>query len=98
MDYYGGAAVAEERVGAVAQSYVVVLEFCIGLTIRVDDEVLHVASVVAFGILQAVLLAIGIEMRAGRLEVGGIALGVLVEVDGVLAGREIVQVKLKGNT
>ena len=34
-------------------------------------------------------------MRAGGFEVGGIALGVLMKVDGVLAGRKIVKVKLE---
>jgi hypothetical protein len=49
----------------------------------------------AFGVLQAVLLGVGIEMRARGFEVGSIALGVLMEVDGVLTGRKIVKVKLE---
>ena len=52
----------------------------------------------AFGILQAVLLGFGIEMRAGRFEVGGIALGVLMKVDGVLAGRKIMKAELYADT
>jgi hypothetical protein len=51
--------------------------------------------VVAFGILQPVLLALGIKVRAGRLEIGGIALGVLMDVDAVLAGWKIVQAELE---
>ena len=93
-----GAAVAEERVGVVAESYVFVLQFAIGFAFGVDGEVRHVAGVVAFGILQAVLFAVGIEMRAGGFEVGGIALGILMEVDGVLAGRKTVKMKLEADT
>ena len=95
MDDDGSAAVAEERVGAIAESYVFVLEFRVGFAFGIDGEVLHVAGVMAFGVLQAVLLGVGIEMRARGFEVGSIALGVLMEVDGVLTGRKIVKVKLE---
>ena len=61
----------------------------------VDGEVQHVAGVMAFGILESVLLAVGVEVRARGFEVGGIALGVLVEVDAVFAGREIVELELE---
>ena len=93
-----GAAVAEERVGAVAESYVFVIEFRGSFAFGVDGEVQHVAGVMAFGILQAVLLGVGIEMRAGGFEVGGIALGILMKVDSVLAGWEAVQAKLESDT
>jgi len=92
-----GAAVAEEGMRAVAESYVFVLQGRVGFAFHVDGEVQHVAGVVAFGIIESVLLAIGIEMRAGGFEVGRIALRVLVEVDGVLAGRQVVKMKLEGN-
>jgi hypothetical protein len=49
----------------------------------------------AFGILEAVLLALGIEVRAGGFEVGRIALRILMKVDGVLAGRQVVKMKLE---
>ncbi len=97
VDDDGGAAVAEEGVGAVAEGYVVILESGVGFAFHVDDEVLHVAGVVAFGIVEAMLFAVGIEMGAGGFEIGRIAFGVLVEVDGVLAGRKIVQVKLEAD-
>src|SRR5580658_1851734 len=44
-----GAAVAEQRVGAIAEGYVVVLELQIGFAVRVDREILHVTGVMAFG-------------------------------------------------
>lgn len=98
VDYDGGAAVAEERVGAVGQGYVVVLQLGVGDASIVDVEVFHVASVMTFGILEAVLLAIGIEVRAGGFEVRAVAFGILVKVDSVLAGREIVKIKLEGDS
>ncbi len=82
---------------AVAEGYVFVLDGRIGFAFHVNDEVLHVTGVVAFRIVESVLLAIRIEMRAGGFEVWRIALGTLMEVDGVLAGRQIVEMKLEGN-
>jgi hypothetical protein len=52
---------------------------------------------VAFGILETVLLALGIEVPAGRLEVGAFAFGNLMEVNGMDSGREIVEFDLEGN-
>jgi len=98
VDYDRSAAIAEERVGAVAERHIFILQFRIGLAFGVDGEVQHVAGMMALGVLQAVLLAVGIEMRAGRLEVGGVAFGVLMEVNGVFAGGKIVQAKLQAYT
>src|SRR5271170_4182560 len=92
------AAVAEERVRAVAQGYVGVLEGSIGFAVGADGQVQHVAGVMAFGVLQSVLLAVGIEVRACGFKIGSIALGVLVDVDAVLAGREVVKSKLEADT
>jgi hypothetical protein len=92
------AAVAEKRVSAFAESYVFVFHFQIGFAFGVYGEVVHVAGVMAFGILQAVLLGFGIEMRASRFEVGNIALGVLMKVDGVLARRKIMKAQLESDT
>ena len=65
VDDDGGAAVAEERVGAFAEGYVFVLQGYIGLAVRIGSEVAHVAGVVAFRIFEAVLPGFGIEMRTG---------------------------------
>ena len=85
-----GAAVAEQRVLAV-EGHVQVLNGCTGAAFCVDDEVLHIASVVAFRIIESVLLAFRIEMGTGRFKIRGIALGVLMKVDSVFAGRQIVK-------
>jgi hypothetical protein len=88
-------AVAEQGVGTVRKGYVVVLKSeSVSFALSIDGEVLHIASVVAVGIIETVFLAIRIEMSTGRLEIGAFALGHLMEVEGMLSGREIVKVKL----
>jgi hypothetical protein len=96
VDDDAGAAVAEQgmAIGAfVGDVFVHEAEF--GLAFGVDGEVVHVAGVMAFGILQSVLFGVGIEVRAGGFEVGGFALGILVNVNGVFAGRKIMEVELE---
>ena len=70
-----------------AERDVFILRFEMRFSIRADREIGIVAVVVAFGILQSMLLAIGIEMGSRGLEVRGIALRVLMKVDGMYAGR-----------
>jgi hypothetical protein len=95
VDYDRGAAVAEEGMGAVAKSHVVILQLGMRDTFVVHVEIFHVAGMVAFGILQAVFLPFRIEVGAGRLEIGAVALGILMKVDGMLAERKIVKVELE---
>src|SRR5882757_3327709 len=52
-------------------------------------EVLHVARMMAFLVLESMLLIGGIEVRPGALEVGRLAAGSLVDVKGVLSGRQV---------
>ena len=49
----------------------------------------------AFGILEAVFLALGIEVATRRLEVRPFTFGNLMEVNGMLSGRQIVEFELK---
>lgn len=98
MDDDGGAAVAEQRVRTFAKSYVFVFKAGVRLSFHIDSEVQHVAGVVAFGILQAVFLVLGIEMWPRRLEVRRIALGILMEVNRMLAGRQIMKIQFEANT
>jgi len=76
------AAVAEQRVGAFAESYVFVLHGGIGIAF---------ASTVKFrisrqwwpsGLSNPCFFAVRIEMRAGGFKVGAIALRVLMKMDG----------------
>lgn len=66
----------------------------VGLAVGVHGEVPHVAGVVAFGIFEAMFLVSGIEVSAGRFEIGAIALANSVEMDGVLPRRQVVEMKL----
>jgi hypothetical protein len=91
------ASVAEERVGVGAESYVFVLDLRIGFALGIDGEVFHVAGVMTFGIIEAMLLAFGIEMRTGGFEIRRIAFWILVEVNGVLAGGKAVKMQLEGD-
>ena len=59
----------------------------LSLALSVHGQVLQVARVVPLRVLPAVLLAFGIEVAAGRLEIGAFAFGRLMKVNGMLAGR-----------
>jgi hypothetical protein len=54
--------------------------------------------VVAVWAIETVFLAFGIEVSARGFEVGTFALGHLMEVDGVLSGRKVVQLEFEGDT
>src|SRR5690242_18371280 len=63
-------------------------------TFGVDPEIGNVAGMGTFGVLQAVVLAGGIEMASGRLEVWALALGRLMDMNGMFAGCKIVEIEL----
>ena len=100
MNDDGRSTIAEERmaIARVSQIDVSVSEFHAGFAVFVDGEVHHIASMMAFGILQAVLFSIGIEVRSRGLEVGTIALGVLMEVDAMRARWQIVQFYIENHS
>ena len=52
----------------------------------------------AFRIFQSVLFVLGIEVPAGRLEIGSITLRRLVHVNGVLTRRQILQIEVQRHT
>jgi hypothetical protein len=98
VDHDGRAAVAEERMRPFTQGHVVILESdSVGFALGVDGEVFHVARVVPLRIVESVLLGLRVEVRARGFEIGRIALGVLMEVDGVLAGRQAIQMQFEFN-
>src|SRR5438477_2951144 len=76
---------------AVFESDIVVFEMGGRFSIGANGEVLHIAGVVAFGIIETMLLVLGIEVSTGRFKIRPFALGNLMEVDGVLSGREVVK-------
>ena len=57
----------------------------------VHGEVRHIPGMMSFRVLKPVLLPIRIEMRARRFEVWRIALGILMNMNRVLAGRKALQ-------
>lgn len=87
------ATVAEQRMAAAADRDVLIFHLEVGFAVRVDGEVRVIAGVMAFGILQAVFLSIGIEMWASRFEIGRVTLRVLMKVDGMYARRQVFEVQ-----
>ena len=63
-----------------------------GCAVWVDGKVGIIPGVVAFRILQSMLLVFGVEMASRGLEVWGVALRVLMKMDGVYAGRKVLDV------
>ena len=61
------------------------------VALRIDCDVSHVAGVMAFGIIESVLLAVGIEVRACGFEVRAIAFRILMKVNPVFTGRQTMQ-------
>ena len=58
-----------------------------------DREVSMIAGMMAFRIVEAMLLAIGIEVRSGGFEVGRSASCSLMKVNRVFARREIFEIQ-----
>jgi hypothetical protein len=98
VDDDGGTSIGEDVVrGRGVEGEVVDLEGGLAGVAFTDRDVLgKIAGVVAHGILKAVLLVLGIEVRTGGLEVGRIAEGFGVDVDAMLANGEVFEVELDG--
>ena len=65
----------------------------LGHAVGRDCEIVHVAGVWSLRVLQPMLLAIGIEMRARGFECRGIALRHLMDVEGMLARGQILEIE-----
>jgi len=89
--------VGKQRVGlrTIAEDNRVVLDGGLRGAVGLDRKVRHVAGMVAIRILQPMLLIRGVEVTSGRFEVGQIALGCLMEVDGVFPGGQVPDVELQ---
>ena len=92
------APIAEKRVSVVAEVNVLVGEADFGFSVGANGEVGHVAGMVTIGIVEAVLFAVRIKMRTCGFKVRPFALRVLMEMDSVLARREIFEVELQADT
>ncbi len=92
MDDERGASIAEQGMAVAAERDVRVLPLEMRFAFGVDGKVWTVASVMALRILQSMLLTVRIEMRPRGLEVRGVALRVLVKVDGMFTRRQILDI------
>lgn len=93
VDDQGGTATGEDGVIAIAHVHTRIGDGRLRLALRIDFEVRHVASVWPVGIIEAVMLLVGIEMRASAGE-RRFALGVLMDVQGVFARGQVHQIQL----
>ena len=87
-------AFAEKGMRAVLQCDVAILKMdLLGRAIGAHGEVFHITGMVALGILESVLLSFWVEMSTRGFKVGAFALRNLMEMDGVLAGGQAMQIK-----
>ena len=98
MDNQCRSPIAENGVAVLFPIHISVGYLRFRLAVSAHGEVLHVAGMMAFWILKPVLLAVRIEMGAGRFEIRGITPCILVDVDGMLSRRQIMQVELDHHT
>ena len=98
MHHDGGASVGDDAVGRRGiEREVVDFEGDLADVAFADGDVgWEVAGVVAQGVEGAVLLVLRIEVAARSFEVGGVAEGLGVDVDGVVADGQVFEVKLDG--
>ena len=94
MNHQRRSAIAEYGMGVAPGVYVLVRNAGFGRPVGLDGEILHVARVMSFRILEAMLLPIRIEVSPGGFEIGTLTLCVLMDMHGVLAGRKILQVQV----
>ena len=79
------AALVEERVRTVAHRHLFVDDLGCTRPIRPYLNIFHVSGVRPIRVFESVLLVVGIEVRARRLEVGAFALAHVVNVERVLS-------------
>jgi len=94
MNHQGRSAIAEHGVIVAPGIHVLVLNRGLRCPVSLDGEVRHVACVMSFWTLEAMLLPIRIEVSAGRLKIGSLTLCVLMNMHGVLAGRKILYIQV----
>ena len=94
MDHQCGSTIAENGILRCPKRQVRVSNnHVLGFAIVIDDEIRYVSRVWTLRVIKAMLLAFRIEMRAGGFEVRGIAPGILVNMQGMLTGRQIVNIQ-----
>lgn len=89
----GSASIAEERMAVAAEIHVLIEQIDRCFALGVDREIVHVAGMMPVGILQPMLLAVGIKVRPGRFEVWPLALGDRMKMNCMLPGRHVIERK-----
>src|SRR5215813_3957278 len=94
MNYEGCSTIAENRVTVTSQIGVRISHCGSCGSICLHRKVRHVTRVRPFGVVESVLLSLWIEMTSSRFEVGRFTLRGLMNVNRVLARRQILQIQL----
>jgi hypothetical protein len=74
VDDQRGSSIAENGVAVISEIHISVDDARLHFTVRVHGDVLHVAGMMAFRILESVLFVVGVEVRAGGFEIGWVGL------------------------
>jgi hypothetical protein len=93
VDDQSRAPVAIERMAVGAEINVFIIHRQMEFAVRFDRDVRIVAGMVAFRILQAMFLSIGIKVWTSGPEVGGFAFCVLMKMNGMFARRQILEIE-----
>ncbi len=93
VNHNRGAAISEQGVAVVAHIHGLVYERLLGGDTFCNGEIRHVPSVRALWVPQSMFLVVRIEVRACGLEVRHVAFWILMNMDGVLAGGEIIEIQ-----
>lgn len=93
-----GASIGEDAIGSAGgHGEIVNLETCLAGVVFADGDVLRqIAIVVACGIHRAVFLVCRIEVAACSFEIWSVADRVLMDMNGVLAERQVFEIELDG--
>jgi len=87
MNHERGPSVRKQGMIAGAQIHTLICQFRLRCAIGLNSKVRHVTRMRSLGIIEAMVLLVGIEVRTGRRECRPLALGYLMKVCGMLAGR-----------
>src|SRR5919204_3411580 len=98
VDHQRSSFIGEKRIRTFAQRDTRITHRCLRSSVLKNSEVGHVAGVRTLRVLQAVLFVTGIEVWARRSERRRIAYRVLMDVDGVAPGRQVLPIEFDRNS
>ena len=65
----------------------------LGRAVCLDRKILQITCVMPLWVVKAMLLALGVEVRPGRLEIWRFARRILMEVSDMFSGRKALQIQ-----